>query len=466
MIRYLLLLLLIHPFATSAQGITASSQVYYGELKYPDHLYRVFVTIGDLDKVGFYILGFRPNQVPVKNIMVTSDSIAFERDDFFSAFRGKWSLDKRSIKGTWFGEKKKKFPLHLTLALADTISGVFPRIERTYTYSIPASKEGGIRPTHISSSGINEKLLTKLGQEILDQRYGYLHSLLIARNNNLVVEEYFYNLHSKVSWGIQSVTKSFVSALTGIAIQRSEMTGTNMTLCESLPAYREVACNEENRNITIGDLLSMSTGLEWDEISSDYGEPTNSLSKATNSGDPFRFLLTRQKADKQFAYNSMNHLLMNKVLRTATCLSNKTEMKQRLMEPLGIVDYDLGERDHGILGDISLTPRDMLKFGLVYLNEGSFNGKEVVPSAWVRESTSTKVTVDHELGYGYFWWTTTFQWKNRSVESFFAWGYGGQYIIVVPELKLVVVMTGSNWSTYPKRHMMEIMRDYIIPACE
>jgi CubicO group peptidase (beta-lactamase class C family) len=209
----------------------------------------------------------------------------------------------------------------------------------------------------------------------------------------------------------------------------------------------------------------MSTGIEWDEATYDYGDPRNSLSGS--DGDPVKYLLRRTRSPKPvFAYNSLNHTTMNAVLKGATRLDNASEIKSRLLEPLGIESYFLGKEDHGLLGDIELRPRDMMKLGQLYLNEGVWNGKQIVPSVWIRESTTKKVETPSGLGYGYFWWTRDFNWKERSVRSYFAWGYGGQYIFVVPELELVVVLTGSHWTTDPKNHVMGMLENYIIPSCE
>ncbi|HEY0771096.1 MAG TPA: hypothetical protein VGD31_12260, partial [Sphingobacteriaceae bacterium] len=93
-------------------------------------------------------------------------------------------------------------------------------------------------------------------------------------------------------------------------------------------------------------------------------------------------------------------------------------------------------------------------------------GKQIVPSDWVKESTSTKIQIEEGLGYGYFWWTKKFKYQGSMVDSYFAWGYGGQYIFMVPDLKLVVVLNGTNWSTDPKRYYFEMMEDFILPAIE
>jgi CubicO group peptidase (beta-lactamase class C family) len=277
----------------------------------------------------------------------------------------------------------------------------------------------------------------------MKEEYPDVHSLLSARNDSLVYEEYFYTFTSEFPHNIQSVTKSFVSALTGIALAKGEIKNVNDPLCSYLPEYQELLCSGQNKTITLHNVLSMSTGLKWDEATYDYGDPKNSLSMTGN--DPFGYLFTLQRSSlPEFAYNSMNHSTMNAVLKNATHMNNATEITSRLLTPLGIRRYFLGEENHGVLGDIDLRPRDMMKLGQLYLQEGKWNGKEIVSKAWVNESTTTKIAVGSGLGYGYFWWTRDFKWKDKTVKSFFAWGYGGQYIFVLPELKLVVVMTGSH----------------------
>jgi CubicO group peptidase (beta-lactamase class C family) len=125
--------------------------------------------------------------------------------------------------------------------------------------------------------------------------------------------------------------------------------------------------------------------------------------------------------------------------------------------------YDLGESDDkGIIGDIFLRPRDMMKFGLLYLNHGVNNGKQVVPAEWIKASTSPSVMIEKDLGYGYFWWTKKFRYQDRTVDSFFAWGYGGQFIFVIPELELVVTLIGTNWSTDPKKYYFDFMENYVL----
>ncbi|MEX1241590.1 MAG: serine hydrolase [Cyclobacteriaceae bacterium] len=300
----------------------------------------------------------------------------------------------------------------------------------------------------------------------MKKKFGYVHSMLIARNNCLALEEYFYGYRREAHFGIQSATKSMVSALTGIALANGEIASINTPLCHYLPQYEDLLCNSQNKSITLHDVLNMSTGLKWDEVTYIYGDERNSAVIASNQPDEFRYLLSQPRSrEKVFAYNSLNHAFMSRVLMETTRLENPAEFKQRLLEPLGITQYDLGESEDGIIGDIFLRPRDMLKFGLLYHNNGIWKGKQVVPSGWIKESTSPKIILEPGFGYGYFWWTKQFSWKNKTLDSYFAWGFGGQYIFVIPELDLVVVFNGTNWSTDPKKLYFEMIQEYIVRAC-
>jgi len=161
----------------------------------------------------------------------------------------------------------------------------------------------------------------------------------------------------------------------------------------------------------------------------------------------------------------MNHLMMNKILRKSTSIKNEKELKQRLLSALKIEKVNTGNEDFGVIGDISITPRDMVKFGLLYLNDGVWNEKQIIPSNWVKESTSPKIRINDDEGYGYFWWTKKFNSNGFTIDTYYAWGYGGQYIFVVPSLNLVVSMTASNWIMNEKKYAFEMMEKYILQAC-
>jgi CubicO group peptidase (beta-lactamase class C family) len=439
---------------------------YYGALRIEDHTFRLLFNNKN-KKPSLLIVGFRGNEIPIQDVSFKNDTLRFSRANMFSTYKGHYDANTGNISGLWTGEDRIAHPLTFVPVITDTIVGLNPRTTNAYQHTQPPDENDGIDVCSLQSANMNAGIMDSLVRAIMKKKFAYVHSMLIARNNCLALEEYFYGYKREAHFGIQSATKSMVSALTGIALANGEIADVNTPLCNYLPEYRDLLCNPQNKSITLHDVLNMSTGLKWDEVTHMYGNERNSLVIAGNQPDQFRYLLSQPRSkEKQFAYNSLNHTMMSHVLMERTKLDNPSEFKQRLLDPLGITHYDLGEPDKGIIGDIFLRPRDMLKFGLLYYNNGVWKGKQLVPSAWVKESTSPKIMLEPGLGYGYFWWTKQFSWKGKTVDSYFAWGFGGQYIFVVPKLDLVVIFNGTNWSTDPKEFYFDIMQEYIIRACE
>lgn len=437
---------------------------YLGLLKFPNITYHIYIDWNQPKPVVMNAT-FKAEEFSLDTIYFYNDSLHFRLGDFYSEYNGKFNKVLNRIEGHWIGEDSTLYPLDFISVRPDTVSGLNPRITKTYSYQPPLQMEDGITVCDRASENFHLSAMDSLVQRIMDKEYTHVHSLLVARNNCLVVEEYFYRYDLNFVYNIQSATKSIVSALTGIAIDKGEIKSVEESLCKNLPGYEAQACNAQNKDITLHHLLTMSTGIAWDEQTYDYMDPRNTLSIAANEKDQFVHLLSlpRVKTDTPvFAYNSLNHILMNVVLRNATRLQNKQELNERLLKPLGIEKSYISEpTPMGAIGDIGLRPRDMLKFGLVYLNEGMWNGNQIVPPHWVRESTTPKIYPTPTLGYGYFWWTKEFSWKGKPVKSFFAWGYGGQYIFVVPDAELVVVMSGSNWTTNPEGQAMQMVEEVL-----
>ena len=464
MSRFLIFTLIVLSIACSENDLPRHK--YYGVMNMDGYRRRfIFDNTGDSSRLT--LIGFRGYELPIGDVSFVNDTLRFSRRDIFSGYEGRYNPENGVITGRWISEDSVDHPLNFIPALTDTVVGLNPRTVSAYTYISPTGADDGIDVCSRDSVRLSASVIDSLVFAIMKMEYGYIHSMLIARKNCLAVEEYFFGYKREAYFGIQSATKSFVSALTGIALSKGEISTTQAPLCLYLPPYRDLLCNEQNKTITLHDALSMSTGLAWDEVTHDYGDGRNSADIASAQPDPFRYLLSQPRSrEKVFAYNSLNHSMMSRVLMQATHLDNAREFRERLLIPLGISHYDLGEAADGIIGDIFLRPRDMLKFGLLYSNLGRWNGHQIVPASWITESTTPKIMIEEGLGYGYFWWTKQFSWKNKTVDSYFAWGYGGQYIFVVPELELVVVFNGTNWSTDPKAYYFDIMQRYIIAACD
>jgi hypothetical protein len=447
-------------------SIPPAARHWFGLLTINPITYRLYLSEAESGS-RLFILNPKANEIPLDTFFHRNDSVHFSRADFFSTFEGAYDKRSQTIQGYWTDDGHKKHRITFRPVLPDTLTGLHPRNTSVFFRKEPDILDDGIRTGSPSKHKVNEALVDSLMFRIMDETFPNIHSVLIARDNYLAYEEYFYGWKQQGLQVIQSVTKSLTGALTGIALSKGEIKNVNESICAYLPEYRD-ACNEQNKSITLHQLLSMTTNLEWDELQYNYGDERNSQAVCSKFANPFDCLLSRRKIPGEspvFAYNSLHHLAMNKILRKATGRRNPKELKERLLGPLGIKRVNTWKEEHGVIGDISITPRDMLKFGLLYLNEGKWNDKQVVPASWVSESTSPKIKIGPGEGYGYFFWTKQFTVNGNPVDTFYAWGYGGQYIFVVPEIKLVVVMTASNWVMDEKKYAFKMMEDFILPAC-
>ncbi len=300
-----------------------------------------------------------------------------------------------------------------------------------------------------------------------------MRSLLVVRNGQLVVEEYFGGARANTLHDVRSVTKSVVSALTGIALARGDIRSLDDPVADYLGSL--VPDLDPARGaITIRQLLTMTSGLEWDETGG-FG----SYIEWIRSGDYLGFLLRKPFAappGEVFNYNSAAVHLLGVVLEQATEMELPTLAQLTLFDPIGISQSPwepLGDGSHNGGAGLDLRPRDLARFGQLFLQHGSSGGRQIVPADWVDGSTASRFDWRFDLGalegisYGYLWWIV----PGASEPLHFAWGHGGQYVVVVPDLFLVVVAT-NDWEGVGEdggarrfeRMTMDILVQNIIPA--
>lgn len=271
------------------------------------------------------------------------------------------------------------------------------------------------------------------------QQMPRLHSLLISRDGQLVVENYFNGKNARTPANVKSVSKSVMSALIGIAIERGDLTGIDQPIGEYFPDYLATEEPAKSR-ITIGNLLSMQAGLESTSFRN-YGA-------WVLSDDWIRFALAQPLESTpgvKMRYSTGNTHLLSGILTRATGMSSKQFAEQTLIRPAGMRLAAWEQDPNGIYfggNNMAFTPRDMLMFGELYLNQGRANGVQVVPESWIETSMTRLQESSREAGryYGYGWWLR----DMAGIEISYAWGYGGQFILIAPALRLVVVTTSSS----------------------
>jgi CubicO group peptidase (beta-lactamase class C family) len=277
------------------------------------------------------------------------------------------------------------------------------------------------------------------------------HSVLVIRNGYLVFEKYYDDYDADTLHEIYSCTKAVVSALMGIAIHEGYIDSVEEQVLDFFPE-RVIANNDSRKwNMTIEHLLTMTTGLDWPELAIPYDDPNNIYHLWTRSTDWVQFVLDRPMVltpGTKFNYNSGASHLLSAILQKATGINTSSFASKHLFTPLGISKLFWSSDPQGINtggSRLQLRPQDMAKIGYLYLQNGIWNGSQIVPAEWVELSTKKHYPVMNSLyvGYGYKWWT---YYSNSSdypiIDAYSAVGYAGQRIFVVPDQDLVVVFTG------------------------
>ncbi len=267
-----------------------------------------------------------------------------------------------------------------------------------------------------------------------------LHSLLISHRGQLVLEKYFNGKSSRQTANVKSVSKSWISALVGIAIERGYIEGLDQPISAFYDEMLASDSDAPKRSITIGNLLSMQAGLETTSFYN-YGA-------WVLSDDWVRFALRqplRMPPGTRLLYSTGNTHLLSAILTQATGKSTLQFAREELGRPLGFRIEAWPTDPNGIYfggNNMEITPRQMLAFGELYLNQGRANGRQVIPESWVETSLQRRVESSRQRGryYGYGWWLR----DMAGVNTAYAWGYGGQFILLAPELDLVVVTTSSS----------------------
>ena len=266
-----------------------------------------------------------------------------------------------------------------------------------------------------------------------------MRSLLISHHGDLLVEEYFNGASPDRPANVKSVSKSFVSALVGIAIEQGFIDGLDQPVAE----YYENLLNDAEpakRDITIGNLLSMQAGLETTSFYN-YG-------RWVQSDDWVAFALEQPvmaPPGTRMLYSSGNFHVLSAILTNSTGTSTLQFARNSLGSPLGIPVVPWTRDPNGIYfggNNMEFTPRQMLEFGELYLNGGAANGRQIIPAEWVELSLRPRVRSqrDTDRQYGLGWWMR----DMAGVDTAYAWGFGGQFILLAPDLDLVVVTTSSS----------------------
>ena len=283
-----------------------------------------------------------------------------------------------------------------------------------------------------------------------------IHSLLVSRRGSLLVERYYNGTRATTLANIKSASKSIISALVGIAIERGAVKGPRQPIGDYFSSLRAPKVDPRKPQITIEDLLTMRSGLQ-STSNRYYGSWVQSKNWVQYALD--RPLLAEPGTYMDYSTGSTH--ILSAILTKATGRSTWQFAQEALAKPLGFSLAQWPRDPQGIYfggNDMLMTPRQMVAFGELYLNKGLVGGRQIVPAAWVDASFVVRARSRwSDQFYGYGWWAR--ELAGQDVR--YAWGFGGQYIFVVPKLDLVVVTTSSSTVDESRRSHRRTVFDII-----
>ena len=321
-----------------------------------------------------------------------------------------------------------------------------------YVYRKPPAEDDGWPVASVDEVGISRDAITKFVQMIIDapveEHSVDLHAVLIARHGKLVLEEYFHGFARDQLHDTRSASKSLTSMLIGAAnLHRVPIDASTPVYAVMDPAVTDPL----KRAMTLENLLTMSSGLDCDDSDPKSPGQEDKMQQQNEQPDWYRYTLDLnmiRKPGEKAVYCSCQPNLAGGVLARISKRWQPDMIRDWIAKPMQFGHYAVDIQPNGEAyqgGGARYQPRDFLKIGQVMLDGGKWNGKQIVSAAWAKKSTSPLYDLQ-SFHYGYLFWSSDYPYNGKSVRAFFAAGNGGQLVLAIPELDLLINFWGGNYS--------------------
>ena len=345
----------------------------------------------------------------------------------------------------------------------------------------PRRLNDGIAIGAPAEAGLDASALCALLKEVAARKQN-VHSVLVMRHGRLVSELYLSGRDQTI-WSLwksasdftpstphdmRSTTKSIVSLLYGILLERGQVPSLDAPVSSLYPAS-SASSGEEKRRITVRHLMTMSAGLQWQEASPVYklAGISDELSLLWRT-DPYRYVFgfdVEAQPGTKFVYSGGATAILADIMVRATGTRLTDIARKELFEPLAINGWSWSENLWGTplaSAGLRLKPRDLMKIGQMLLDRGKWKGRQVVPASWVAEATKPHIVAGPRDGYGYQFWTRQVDWQGQSLAAAATVGNGGQTLLIVPDLDLAIVTTAGNYGSLEGLNLVRDLEQQII----
>jgi len=361
----------------------------------------------------------------------------------------------------------------------------------SYEYMPPLSYDDGIETSSLASEGIEIDPIVDMMNYLNSNNSHTIHNILITKNNKLVFEEYFegykldYNAEDlngvlmdytrTTDHPMQSVSKSVTSVIIHFAVKEGYFPDLNKKIIDYFPEYSDILTGEK-ANVTIHHLLTMTSGIAWDETILPIGSTQSDFTQLFASDDPIKFILSKPiltTPGTTFSYSSGSTNVIGAIIEKATGVGFLDYANQKLFDPLRSEGGAWSAYSNGQIhasGGLYFKARELTKIGLLFLNDGMWEGNQIITSDWINASQYEHVTSTENFipntSYGYYWWLTNFIVNGTSYKCFFAAGWGDQHMFIIPNLNMIVEFNSGNYQGISGISPLDLMNNYILKAIE
>lgn len=327
-----------------------------------------------------------------------------------------------------------------------------------------------LKDFQISVSKIDTAKIEELNRKIATQNFKDITSIVVLKDNKLLLEEYFNGASRKTLHDTRSVGKSFASTLLGIAVKDNYIKSENQTLNEfyKLNTFQNYSTAKDS--ITLKDLLTMSSTFDGSDINSESPGNEENMYPTKNWVDfALNLPIDQSKVtNNQWDYFTAGVVILGDIIHNSVPNGLEKYSNEKLFKPLGITKYKWQFTPQKVVntaGSVQLRSLDYAKYGQLYKNDGVWNGKQILSKKWIKNSFSHQMTISEGEYYGYLFWNKTYNVNGVNYEVYYSSGNGGNRIFIFKDFPIVVVITSTAYNTpYGHKQVDKIMQNYLIEA--
>jgi len=349
-----------------------------------------------------------------------------------------------------------------------------------YNYSVPPKEVDGWKTSNLESVDIDTTLIFDMIDEIKLGKYKDIHSLLIIKDGKIVLDEYFASkgkysgvianhIFRSRPHHLASVTKPITSILMGIALKERYISSIDNSVSQYFPEYASLFVGGKE-DIQIKHLLTMSAGLSWNQFSYPFQDSRNDAGNMYRCKDVVEYYFSKpifREPGLSLNYSNAATTTCGALIENASGYSIEEFSNQFLFKPLNITSYYWGKYPEGTYdtdGSLALRARDVAKIGQLVLDNGKWNGKEILAADWIAVSTKKHFSRTDDIDYGFYWQQTYIQYKNKKIRTIFGWGDGGQFLFIFPEINTIIVSNAGNYGKGEDSVIFDMLKEYILPS--